>query len=60
MDSGSGRVELVRDGRVVLAFEVMEIFPLDTIFKERYWTEFKLIPFRTRVMDESLLSPSVS
>jgi hypothetical protein len=55
----SGRVKLISGGRVALALGVMEILPFDTTSKERYWTVVPLIQFRTNVMDEALLSPSV-
>ena len=55
----SGRVKLISGGRVALVLGVMEILPFDTTSKERYWTVVPLIQFRTNVMDEALLSPSV-
>ena len=55
----SGRVKLMFGGRVAFALGVMEMLPLDTMSKERYWTVVPLIQFRTNVTDEALLSPSV-
>jgi hypothetical protein len=55
----SGRVKLISGGRVALALGVMDILPLETTSKERYWTVVPLIQFRTNVTDEALLSPSV-
>jgi hypothetical protein len=55
----SGRVKLISGGRVAFELDVMEMFPLETTSKERYWTVVPLIQFRTNVTDEALLSPRV-
>lgn len=57
--SVSGRVSEICGGSVALALGVTEMLPFDTTSNVRYCTVVPLIQFRTSVIEDAFVSPSV-